>query len=110
MPIGLILRDVTGHFRTMWCAYRKLVRMLRLFFVKTLPIRVLALTRDFKTWRRLGRLTQSNLDDRDVILFPEKINGKFAMLHRPKEWIGEAYGLRTSGDLDYLFRRFDGVE
>lgn len=52
----------------------------------------LAVTRDFKKWRRLGRITQSNLDDRDVILFPEKINGKFAMLHRPKEWIGEKYG------------------
>jgi predicted GH43/DUF377 family glycosyl hydrolase len=52
----------------------------------------LAVTKDFKNWRRLGRLTQSNLDDRDVILFPEKINGKFALLHRPKEWVGEEYG------------------
>jgi predicted GH43/DUF377 family glycosyl hydrolase len=33
------------------------------------------------------------LDDRDVILFPEKINGKYAMLHRPKEWIGDDYGV-----------------
>jgi len=52
----------------------------------------LAMTKDFKNWIRLGRITQSGLDDRDVILFPEKINGKFAMLHRPKEWIGEKYG------------------
>ncbi len=52
----------------------------------------LAMTKDFKTWRRLGRMTQSNLDDRDVILFPEKINNKFVMLHRPKEWIGAEYG------------------
>lgn len=52
----------------------------------------LAMTRDFKNWKRLGRLTQSNLDDRDVILFPEKINGKYALLHRPKEWIGKEYG------------------
>lgn len=52
----------------------------------------LAMTKDFKTWRRLGRMTQSNLDDRDVILFPEKINDKFVMLHRPKEWIGSEYG------------------
>lgn len=56
----------------------------------------LALTRDFKSWRRLGRLTQSNLDDRDVILFPEKINGKFAMLHRPKQWVGKEYGCLQS--------------
>lgn len=52
----------------------------------------LSTTRDFKTWRRLGRLTQANLDDRDVILFPQKVNGKYAMLHRPKQWVGEEYG------------------
>jgi len=52
----------------------------------------LAMTKDFKSWRRLGRLTRPNLDDRDVILFPEKINGKFAMLHRPKQWTGAEYG------------------
>jgi beta-1,2-mannobiose phosphorylase / 1,2-beta-oligomannan phosphorylase len=54
----------------------------------------LAMTKDFKTWKRLGRITQSNLDDRDVILFPEKINNKFVMLHRPKEWVGGAYGTK----------------
>ena len=66
----------------------------------------LAVTRDFKTWRRLGRLTQTNLDDRDVILFPEKINDKFVLLHRPKQWVGEQYGctqpaiwITTSDDL-----------
>lgn len=52
----------------------------------------LACTKDFMTWRRLGRLTSPCLDDRDVILFPEKIGGRYAMLHRPKEWIGEKYG------------------
>jgi beta-1,2-mannobiose phosphorylase / 1,2-beta-oligomannan phosphorylase len=54
----------------------------------------LAMTKDFRKWMRLGRITQSNLDDRDVILFPEKINGRFAMLHRPKEWIGQQYGTK----------------
>jgi predicted GH43/DUF377 family glycosyl hydrolase len=53
----------------------------------------LAMTKDFKDWIKLGRITDSNLDDRDVILFPEKINGKYAMLHRPKEWIGDDYGV-----------------
>jgi len=66
----------------------------------------LAISKDLKTFKRLGRITTSNLDDRDVILFPEKINGKFAMLHRPKEWIGEKFGtmhpaiwIRFSNDL-----------
>ncbi len=66
----------------------------------------LACSSDFKSWTRLGRITDSVLDDRDVILFPEKINGKYAMLHRPKEWIGPKYGpkhpaiwIRFSDDL-----------
>lgn len=54
----------------------------------------LLLTRDFRTWKRLGRITRPNLDDRDVILFPEKIDGKFALLHRPKEWVGPKYGVQ----------------
>ncbi len=53
----------------------------------------LAVTRDFKSFRRLGRLTSPVLDDRDVILFPEKIGGKFVMLHRPKEFVGQKYGV-----------------
>ncbi|MBN1127217.1 MAG: hypothetical protein JXA82_19605 [Sedimentisphaerales bacterium] len=52
----------------------------------------LLLTQDFKTWIRAGRITDPMLDDRDVILFPEKVGGKFVMLHRPLEWSGPAYG------------------
>lgn len=61
--------------------------------VKNLGHTGLAVTKDFKSFRRLGRLTSPVLDDRDVILFPEKINGKFVMLHRPKQYIGESYGV-----------------
>lgn len=63
-----------------------------LFVKNNIANTALAITKDFKNWQKLGRITQSNLDDRDVILFPEKINGKYAMLHRPKEWVGERYG------------------
>jgi beta-1,2-mannobiose phosphorylase / 1,2-beta-oligomannan phosphorylase len=52
----------------------------------------LAMTRDFQNWIRAGWLTDPLLDDRDAILFPEKINGKFALIHRPLEWVGEPYG------------------
>lgn len=54
----------------------------------------LAMTTDFHKFRRLGRLTSPVLDDRDVILFPEKVQGKYVMLHRPKEYIGEKYGVK----------------
>jgi predicted GH43/DUF377 family glycosyl hydrolase len=52
----------------------------------------LAVTRDFKRWIRAGWLTDPLLDDRDAILFPEKVGGKFVMMHRPLEWVGAAYG------------------
>jgi predicted GH43/DUF377 family glycosyl hydrolase len=52
----------------------------------------LAITRDWRHFIRAGRLTNPMVDDRDVILFPEKINGQFVMLHRPMTWVGEHYG------------------
>jgi len=45
-----------------------------------------------RTFRRLGRITRPDVDDRDVILFPEKIGGRYAMLHRPMQWTGPQYG------------------
>jgi len=66
----------------------------------------LAVTKDFVHFRRLGRITSPVLDDRDVILFPEKIDGKYWMLHRPKQYTGAKYGvdypsiwLKSSEDL-----------
>ncbi len=52
----------------------------------------LALTKDFKNFIRAGRLTNPMVDDRDVILFPEKVSGKYVMIHRPLTWVGEQYG------------------
>ncbi|MFD2673618.1 glycoside hydrolase family 130 protein [Marinicrinis sediminis] len=57
----------------------------------------LLISKDLRTYQRLGRITQSRLDNRDVIIFPEKINDQYYMLHRPKEWIGEEYGCEYPG-------------
>lgn len=51
----------------------------------------LAITKDFKEFKKLGRITDSRYDDRDVIIFPEKINGKYVKLFRPMEWQGKGY-------------------
>lgn len=66
----------------------------------------LAISKDMMNFKKIGRLTESCLDDRDVILFPEKINGKFWMLHRPKNYVGSEYGtempaiwIKSSDDL-----------
>lgn len=52
----------------------------------------LAITKDFKTIYRPGSITDQTLDDRDVVIFPEKVGGKFVTLHRPMQWAGAAYG------------------
>lgn len=54
----------------------------------------LLLTKDFRTWIRAGPITDPLLDDRDVVLFPEKVGGKFVLIHRPLEWVGPRYGVR----------------
>ncbi len=51
----------------------------------------LAISTDLKTFKKLGRITDFDLDNRDVIIFPEKIKGKYYMLHRPVEWVGPKY-------------------
>ena len=51
----------------------------------------LALTKDFRQWIRAGRLTDPAVDDRDVILFPERIGGRYHMMHRPMTWCGPGY-------------------
>ena len=52
----------------------------------------LAISKDLIHFKKLGRITDYNTDNRDVILFPRKINGKFYRLERPVEWVGEKYG------------------
>lgn len=52
----------------------------------------LALTRDFKTFIRCGSMTDPMADDRDVILFPERIGGRWWKVHRPLQWCGPGYG------------------
>lgn len=46
----------------------------------------LVTTKDFIKFKRHGIITPKNSDNRDVVIFPEKINGKFAILHRPHRW------------------------
>ncbi len=52
----------------------------------------LAMTKDWREFYRAGPLTHPQLDDRDVYLFPGKINDKYYMIHRPMEWAGPEYG------------------
>jgi len=50
------------------------------------PRTALASTTDFINFERHGIITPEGADDRDTVLFPEKINEKYFMLHRPHNW------------------------
>jgi len=52
----------------------------------------IAVSRDRVHWEHLAWATPSEIDDRDVILFPEKIGGRFAMLRRPLGFVGTDTG------------------
>jgi len=52
----------------------------------------IAVSKDRVNWEHKYWPTPVELDDRDVILFPEKINGKYALLRRPLQFVGPKYG------------------
>ena len=43
-------------------------------------------TRDFTSFENLGIISVKNSDNKDIVLFPRKINGRYCMLHRPNHW------------------------
>lgn len=62
----------------------------------------LASTRNFIQWERLG-VVLPDMENKDAVLFPEKINGRYAMLHRPMDpprsiWIAYSDDLLKWGD------------
>jgi predicted GH43/DUF377 family glycosyl hydrolase len=57
----------------------------------------IAVSRDGINFSQLCYTTPPEIDDRDNALFPEKINGKFALLRRPMQYVGEEYGTNEPG-------------
>jgi predicted GH43/DUF377 family glycosyl hydrolase len=52
----------------------------------------IAVSEDRIHWQFQSWVTPADMDDRDVILFPEKIKGRYAVLRRPLHYVGPAYG------------------
>ncbi len=59
----------------------------------------LAATKDFINYKRLGRITDAREDDRDVVIFPRKINGSFYMISRPVIGEDRSMWISSSDDL-----------
>ncbi|APZ44771.1 glycosidase [Polaribacter reichenbachii] len=57
----------------------------------------IAVSDDGINFKQLCYTSPKEIDDRDHILFPEKIKDKFALLRRPIEFVGEEYGTDRPG-------------
>ena len=57
----------------------------------------LALTEDFRSFERFGMVMQP--DDKDAALLPRRINGNFALIHRPMTDLGAHIWISYSPDL-----------
>jgi predicted GH43/DUF377 family glycosyl hydrolase len=58
-------------------------------FPRTTPLETsiaLLKTGDFHTFENLGVISPKGSDNKDTVLFPKKINGRYCMLHRPSRW------------------------
>ncbi|MBL7074088.1 glycosidase [candidate division KSB1 bacterium] len=72
----------------------------------TYPRTALAEVKDFCNFERLGIITPEDTDERDVVLFPEKIKGRYAVYHRAANWVGPNYGTEFPG---IWFAYLDGL-
>lgn len=77
----------------------------------------LASTRNFIQWERYG-VVLPDMENKDAVLFPEKIGGKYVMLHRPMDpprsiWIAYSNDLVKWGDFKKVMApvegRWDGI-
>jgi predicted GH43/DUF377 family glycosyl hydrolase len=66
-------------------------------FSKGGPGVALALTADFRRFERFGLIMQP--DDKDAALFPRRIDGSFALVHRPMTDLGAHVWISYSPDL-----------
>jgi len=72
------------------------------------PVVSLAITKNFKTFARLGSLLPP--EDKDSCLFPRRFNGRFALIHRPivrgeaHMWLSFSPDLKHWGNHQVLIR------
>lgn len=78
------------------------------------PLVSLATTRDFRTVERLGGAMPP--EDKDAALFPRRLDGRWAMIHRPTPmrggahiWVSYSPDLRHWGDHALLIEARDGA-
>ncbi|MEA3226584.1 MAG: glycosidase [Planctomycetota bacterium] len=88
--------------RIVWLEEQKQFAVTYVSFSEGGPVVSLAITKNFKTFARLGGLLPP--EDKDACLFPRRFNGRFALIHRPivrgeaHMWISFSPDLKHWGD------------
>ena len=103
--------------RIVWLEEQKQYAVTYVSFSEGGPVVSLAITKNFKTFARLGALLPP--EDKDACLFPRRFNGRFALIHRPivrgeaHMWISFSPDLKHWGDHRVLlatrFAHWDGA-
>ena len=100
--------------RLTWLEERKEWAITYTAYSRRGPLVSLATTSDFRTMQRLGPAMPP--EDKDAALFPRRIDGRWAMIHRPTPlrggahmWVSYSPDLRHWGDHSLLIEARDGA-
>ena len=94
--------------RIVWLEEQKQFGITYVSFSEGGPVISLAITKNFKTFARLGGLLPP--EDKDACLFPRRFKGRFALIHRPivrgeaHIWLSFSPDLKHWGDHRSLIR------
>ena len=94
--------------RIVWLEEQKQFAVTYVSFSEGGPVVSLAITKNFRTFARLGTLLPP--EDKDACLFPRRFNGRFALIHRPivrgeaHIWLSFSPDLKHWGDHQLLIR------
>jgi beta-1,4-mannooligosaccharide/beta-1,4-mannosyl-N-acetylglucosamine phosphorylase len=94
--------------RIVWLEEQKQFAITYVSFSEGGPVISLAITKNFKTFARLGGLLPP--EDKDACLFPRRFKGRFALIHRPivrgeaHIWLSFSPDLKHWGDHRALIR------
>ncbi len=92
--------------RIVWLEEQKQFAVTYVSFSEGGPVVSLAITKNFRTFARLGALLPP--EDKDACLFPRRFNGRFALIHRPivrgeaHIWLSFSPDLKHWGDHQLL--------
>jgi predicted GH43/DUF377 family glycosyl hydrolase len=98
--------------RIVWLEEQKQFAITYVSFSEGGPVISLAITRNFKTFARLGTLLPP--EDKDACLLPRRFKGRFALIHRPivrgeaHMWVSFSPDLKHWGDHRTLIRTRPG--